>query len=162
MLIAIAIVVLGIPAILIDWWIHRIPNRLVIATLLAGLLIHVSTGGLAGLWSVLLGAVIGLAILLPFNLLGAMGAGDVKFMGAMGGLVGSGAVLLAGELTLVAGGLLAMGAFGWRSLFGLPDVQQPADGQRAAPSVAMQMPYAAAIVAGALMATLLDSHVAWA
>jgi prepilin peptidase CpaA len=160
MLIAIVIVCVGLPAILIDARVHRIPNLLVLATLGAGFLIHVLTGGVAGLKSATVGAVVGLALLLPFYLLRAMGAGDVKFMGALGALVGSGTVVLACAIALVAGGLLAVALLGWRSLGAFENGPDLPAGEGAVSTVAMRMPYAAALVAGALSATLLNGRLA--
>ena len=94
----------------IDYRSHRIPNWLV------------GWGGLLGVvlswlfppfhqtsaWWPVQGLVMGLALFLPFYLLGLMGAGDVKLMAMVGAFIGPGHVLWATLYTLIAGGLLAL------------------------------------------------------
>jgi prepilin peptidase CpaA len=66
---------------------RRIPNWLVGATIALSLIWHTAVGGLAGLWMSALGLLIGIAVLFPLFLLRGMGAGDVKFFGALGAAV---------------------------------------------------------------------------
>lgn len=97
---------------------RRIPNWLVVAGLIAGLgysiFVAWSQGmspqaiGAQGLTQSLLGAVTGLAIMLPLYLLHAMGAGDVKLMAAIGAFLGPMQILGAALLTFVAGGVLSL------------------------------------------------------
>ena len=94
---------------------HRIPNRLVLAGLLLALAAHacalaLRVAPLAGpaAWAPLAGLATGFALLLPFYLLGAMGAGDVKLMAMVGAFMGSQPVMLAALYTFVAGGLLSL------------------------------------------------------
>ena len=65
----------------------RIPNWLVLATILLSLTWHGAVGGLSGLWMSVAGLLVGTAILFPFFLLRGMGAGDVKFFGALAAAV---------------------------------------------------------------------------
>jgi prepilin peptidase CpaA len=51
---------------------------------------------------------VGIAILLPFYLLGGMGAGDAKLLGAVGGLLGPKGVFLAFLFTALVGGIYAL------------------------------------------------------
>ncbi len=67
---------------------RRIPNWLTVPALLLGLAVNVALNGLAGLKTSLLGAALGLVLLLPFVLLRALGAGDWKLAGALGSFVG--------------------------------------------------------------------------
>jgi len=94
---------------------RRIPNRLVLAGLLAAF-------GLRALWGWgplaqgSAGFSIALAVGLPLFLLRAMGGGDVKFLAACGAFVG---LPLVGKAALwmgVAGGLLALWVIGRRHL----------------------------------------------
>ncbi|MEM1061613.1 MAG: A24 family peptidase [Planctomycetota bacterium] len=66
----------------------RVPNWLTFPMAGAGLVFHLWTGGLEGLGLSVLGLIVGLLCLLPFFSVGAMGAGDVKMMAAMGAWVG--------------------------------------------------------------------------
>ncbi|WP_217423278.1 A24 family peptidase [Uliginosibacterium aquaticum] len=97
---------------------RRIPNRVVLAGLIAGLALQLllpaggglfmASAGSLGILSAGLGVVIGGVLLLPLYAFRVMGAGDVKLMAALGAFLGplqvSGAVLL----SLVAGGVLAL------------------------------------------------------
>lgn len=67
---------------------RRIPNWLVLATLAAGFSLNGILFGLEGLKNSLFGMLTGFVIYLLLHLLHAMGAGDVKFMAAVGSLVG--------------------------------------------------------------------------
>lgn len=104
---------------------HRIPNRLVLSGLLLGLTCNgllplvadppLGQIGTLGWTGSLLGALAGLAVLLPMYLLRALGAGDVKLMAMVGAFIGPQAVLGAALGTLVAGGVLAVAAaLRWR------------------------------------------------
>jgi prepilin peptidase CpaA len=71
-----------------DWRNRRIPNWLTVSGLLAGMLLNGIAGGWGGLKTSLLGAGLGLLLLLPFVLLRSLGAGDWKLAGALGACVG--------------------------------------------------------------------------
>jgi prepilin peptidase CpaA len=64
----------------------------------------------------LYGAAVGLACFMPFYLLRAMGAGDVKLLAAVGAFLGPQGVLYATLFSLLAGGLGALGYLLWRAL----------------------------------------------
>jgi prepilin peptidase CpaA len=51
--------------------------------------------GRVGIWLALAGCLVGLALMLPGYLIGAMGGGDVKLLAAVGTLLGPGATLRA-------------------------------------------------------------------
>ena len=67
---------------------RRIPNWLTVPGLLVGVAANTVLGGWSGLRTSLLGAVVGLALLLPFVLLRSLGAGDWKLAGALGSFAG--------------------------------------------------------------------------
>jgi prepilin peptidase CpaA len=69
---------------------RRIPNWLTVPGLLVGLAMNTALGRWDGLKTSLLGAGIGLALLLPFVLLRSLGAGDWKLAGALGAFTGPG------------------------------------------------------------------------
>lgn len=81
-------VILALVAGLGDLRNRRIPNRLTVPALLAGLAVNGLLGGWHGLLVSLEGAGVGLAVLLPAVLLRGLGAGDWKLMGALGAMVG--------------------------------------------------------------------------
>jgi len=91
-----------------DWRSRRIPNWLTVPGLLVGLAVNVLTGGWPGLKISLLGAGLGLLMLLPFVFLRSLGAGDWKLAGALGAFVGweillnllMGSILVAGVMAL--------------------------------------------------------------
>ena len=67
---------------------RRIPNWLTVPGLVIGVVANTVLGGWSGLKTSLLGALIGLALLLPFVLLRSLGAGDWKLAGALGSFAG--------------------------------------------------------------------------
>jgi prepilin peptidase CpaA len=91
-----------------DWRSRRIPNWLTVTGFFVGIAANVLMNGLAGLKTSLLGAGLGLLVLLPFVLLRSLGAGDWKLAGALGAFVGwevilnllMGSVLVAGVMAL--------------------------------------------------------------
>ncbi len=144
MLSSAVILAVGCPAIWIDFRTRRIPNILVGATLLAAGAVQLGLHGMAGIGLALGGAAVGL-LFFPLYLARILGAGDVKFMVALGALVGPATALLAVILTLVAGGALAIATMGWHAW---ATFTAPANSR---------MPYAAAIVLGTLAATLINT-----
>ena len=150
----------------IDLRSHRIPNLISLGGLLAALVLAATGHGAVTLGPALTGMAIGFFLLLPLYAKGAMGAGDVKLMAAVGAFLGGPALALGAVAgTFMAGGVLGLGYLavrrgaaatarryraelkigalggGWKGLM-TPD---PA----AAP---LRFPYAAAIAAGALSA----------
>jgi prepilin peptidase CpaA len=87
---------------------RRIPNALTFSALAVALIVHgLLPQGLG--WShVTFGALVGLAVFLPFFMLGGMGAGDVKLMMALGAWLGAGTILRVALYGAVAGGVLAV------------------------------------------------------
>jgi len=102
-----ALAALLLPAAAFDLTLRRIPNELTLLSLLLGLLWHSATGGGPGLVFSLEGiGVAGITLLLW--LLRALGAGDVKLLGAVGALMGPSFLLWTLLGTIFAGGLLAV------------------------------------------------------
>ncbi len=67
---------------------RKIPNKITFTGIMVGVVINLITGGWTGLLLSIGGMLAGLAIFfLPF-VMGGMGAGDVKLMGAIGALMG--------------------------------------------------------------------------
>ena len=93
---------------LLDIRTHRIPNALSATAAVFGLILQVSLNGAPGLLSAMAGAAIGLGLFLPFYLLRAFGAGDVKAMATVGIYLGAQVTLLAVGLTLIAGAIIGV------------------------------------------------------
>jgi len=153
---------------------RRIPNGLVFGGALLGLLLNsvyapgdslftTPFGGLGLLWS-LAGLGAGLGLLLPMYMLRTLGAGDVKLMAMVGAFIGPQAALGCTIVTLLAGGVLALGVAALtgrlrpllRNTFqmGLHAMFRVLGGERVqieAPAEASgRLPYAVAIAAGTL------------
>src|SRR5580704_15074330 len=71
-----------------DFRSRRIPNWLTVPGLVIGVAVNIWVGGWGGLKASLLGAGLGLLLLLPFVALRSLGAGDWKLAGALGAFVG--------------------------------------------------------------------------
>lgn len=67
---------------------RRIPNWLTVPAFVLGVVANTVFGGRSGLIDSLLGALLGLALLLPFVLVRSLGAGDWKLAGALGAFAG--------------------------------------------------------------------------
>jgi prepilin peptidase CpaA len=67
---------------------RRIPNWLTVPAAALGLVLNAVFSGWEGLKLSLLGILVGLGLLLPFVLLRSLGAGDWKFVGALGAFSG--------------------------------------------------------------------------
>lgn len=91
---------------LIDWRTHRIPNLLCAIAAMVGLALQIGMHGEAGLLAALAGATVGFAMFLPFYVVRAFGAGDVKAMATVGIFLGVPGTMLAVGMTLIAGALL--------------------------------------------------------
>jgi len=91
-----------------DWRSRRIPNWLTVPGLLVGIAANAVAGGWGGLKTSLLGAGLGLLVLLPFVFIRSLGAGDWKLAGALGAFLGwraladvlMGSVFVAGIMAL--------------------------------------------------------------
>lgn len=88
---------------------RRIPNWLTVPAFVVGIAVNTILNGREGLKASLLGALLGFGLLLPFYLLRSMGAGDLKFVVALGAFTGPGrlvevligSVFVAGAMALI-------------------------------------------------------------
>src|SRR5690349_8197127 len=87
---------------------RRIPNVLVLATLIAGFSINIAFSGLSGMVSSLEGLGLALLPMLLMHIFGALGAGDVKLFGAVGTVLGVSQVPLAFVVIVMLAAVLAI------------------------------------------------------
>jgi prepilin peptidase CpaA len=87
---------------------RRIPNWLTVPGLLIGVAANTVLSGRSGLTASLLGAAVGLALLLPFVLLRSLGAGDWKLAGALGAFAGSSVLVDLLVASVFVAGLMAV------------------------------------------------------
>lgn len=166
---AVLLLILAI-AVVTDVRHRRVPNVLVLAGLLAGLLFHglgpqvSGAGGLfstqpgaLGGWRALGGAAAGLLLFLPFYLLRLLGAGDVKLLAVVGSFAGAAAFVNLALFVLLAGGLLALARMAWarngplvlrNALLAVGQLRNGGAPFDAGTRTAWRMPYAAAIAGG--------------
>lgn len=86
---------------------RKIPNLLTFPAVLSGIILHTIMTGWRGFIFSIEGLFLGLSFLMLFYLIGGMGAGDVKLMGAVGGILGPKGVLMAFLCTAIIGGIYA-------------------------------------------------------
>ena len=87
---------------------RRIPNVLVLATLVAGISVNTVFTGFPGMLSSLEGFALAFFPMLLMHIFGAMGAGDVKLFGAVGAVLGVTLVPLAFVVVVMLGAVLAI------------------------------------------------------
>jgi prepilin peptidase CpaA len=105
---AIVVAAAAITAAAIDLRTRRVPNVLTAGVALVGLGLAAMGLGRVDLSLSLAGCLVGLGVMLPGYLIGAMGGGDVKLLAAVGTLLGPGATLRAFVASAIAGGLIAI------------------------------------------------------
>jgi prepilin peptidase CpaA len=102
-----------IPAALVASWKdyreHRVPNWLNAAIALTGLTTQAAFGGWPGLENGLKGMLLAFGMLILFWAIKGMGAGDVKFMAAIGTWLGPDMTVSAVMVGVLLGGLIAVG-----------------------------------------------------
>jgi prepilin peptidase CpaA len=92
---------------------RRIPNRVTVPAMVAGLMLHGIAGGPYGLADAAAAGLIAGAIFLIFFLAGGMGGGDVKLMAAIGCISGLSHLGLTVIATAIAGGVFAVAVSLW-------------------------------------------------
>jgi prepilin peptidase CpaA len=103
----------AIVACVFDLRTRRIPNWLTFGAAGAGLAYHLASGGLAGAERSAGGWAVGIALLLAPYLLGGMGGGDVKLVGALGAWLGPIDTFWLAMYTGMAGAVVAIGVSAW-------------------------------------------------
>jgi prepilin peptidase CpaA len=93
----------------LDWRYRRIPNWLTVPGLVAGIAVNTLVSGWPGTKTSLLGAGLGLLLLLPLVLIKALGAGDWKLVGALGGCLGPTRLIAVLIGSMFVAGIMAIG-----------------------------------------------------
>ena len=101
-----------------DWRWRRIPNWLTVPALLLGIAVNCFATGWAGAKESLLGAGLGLGLLLPFVLIRSLGAGDWKLAGALGAFLGPSRMITVLLGTVLVAGLMAVVVITWKKRVG--------------------------------------------
>ena len=91
-----------------DWRYRRIPNWLTVPGLVVGVAVNTAVHGWPGMKASLLGAGLGLLVLLPFVLIRALGAGDWKLTGALGAFLGPSLLVTVLIGSMLVAGLMAL------------------------------------------------------
>jgi prepilin peptidase CpaA len=95
-------------AAVIDLRTRRIPNALTGSLAVVGLGLAAAQLGTVGIGGAIIGFLLGFAFMLPGNVFGATGAGDVKLFAAAGAMLGPATTVRAFIFTAIAGGVLAL------------------------------------------------------
>jgi prepilin peptidase CpaA len=95
-------------AALLDVKKRKIPNALTFPAMAVGLIVQALAAGGGGVLSGVLGLIIGTGLFFVIYLMGAIGAGDAKLIGAVGAFVGPKGILMVVLFTALAGGLYAL------------------------------------------------------
>ena len=106
-------VALAIVAGVMDWRSRRIPNWLTVPGFFVGVIANTAVSGWSGAKASLLGAGLGLPLLLPFVLVRSLGAGDWKLIGALGAFLGPGNLLDVLLVTVLMAGAMALALIVW-------------------------------------------------
>jgi prepilin peptidase CpaA len=100
-----------------DYRWRRIPNWLTVPALVLGIAVNAISYRWPGAKSSLLGAGLGLLILLPFVAMRSLGAGDWKLVGALGAFLGPQRLIAVLFATLLIAGLMALVLVIWKRRF---------------------------------------------
>ena len=142
----------GVTASAEDLWRRQVSNVLTASAFVAGVGANAYLDGWSGVWSSLLGGLIGFAVFLLFFVLGGMGGGDVKLMAAFGAIIGKDQVITAAVMTALVGAAMALIFLAYRKL--RRAVAKPDSALDAQPDRKAFIPYAPAISLGVLLSFL--------
>jgi len=105
---------------------RRIPNYLTLGAAVAGLGFQLGCHGWGGVWSGILGLILGFGLLIIPYLLHGMGAGDVKALAALGTWLGPRDTLFLFIYMGIAGGVLIIMVLLWRGVLWSTGQHHPA------------------------------------
>ena len=106
--IALTFIPLAVAITYMDVRYRRIPNKLVVVTLILGLTLNTFFGGTQGLLMSLGGFALAFVLMFFLHVFGTMGAGDVKLFAAIGAINGISLVLPTLLVVALTGGLIAV------------------------------------------------------
>jgi prepilin peptidase CpaA len=173
-----SIILVTVLSVFFDLTVRKIPNWIIAFGLLAGLLLNAAQG-FSQLSHSLLGFIGGIAVFIVPFALGWMGAGDVKYFGVVGALLGVGWLPRVLFYSILAAGILAVGHVaigrfnsssgflkdGWTdcklAILSCGRVLPDSIGKRTAKG-ADAIPWGVAIGAGTIVAYYFDSMGQWA
>jgi prepilin peptidase CpaA len=98
----------------LDWRYRRIPNWLTVSGLAAGVVTNAVLYRWPGLKTALLGALLGLGVLLPLVIIRSLGAGDWKLAGALGACLGPRQLMSVLVGTILVAGVMALALVIWK------------------------------------------------
>lgn len=141
---------------------RRIPNYLTFPLLIAGLLVNTVVTGGAGIRSALLGVVVGGGLFAVLHFFKWMGAGDVKFVAAVGAWLGIEHIFIALFYTIMIGGGMAIAQLGFHALSRkhksqddtTKNIYQSSTKKIQTPLLRLTIPYGVAIAIGTLVAVV--------
>ncbi|MCI0389408.1 MAG: A24 family peptidase [Acidobacteria bacterium] len=87
---------------------RRIPNVVVLATMICGMSANAAINGWRGVLSSLAGCLLAFSLMLLPHIFGALGAGDVKLFASVGAVIGATLVLPTFVIVLITGGAAAV------------------------------------------------------
>jgi prepilin peptidase CpaA len=99
---------------ILDWRYRRIPNWLTVSGAVAGFAVNTILFSWPGLKAALMGAALGLGLLLPFVVIRSLGAGDWKLAGALGACLGPRQLLSVLMGTILVAGVMALALVIWK------------------------------------------------
>jgi prepilin peptidase CpaA len=152
----------GAVSAVIDMRTRRLPNPLTLTIAVAGLVLAATRWSGVSVIGAALGLAVGIGLMLPTYLFGAMGGGDLKLFAALGTFLGPKPTLLAFLYMLIAGGVLAVAVAVRRrrlqeTMRNAAELVKSGGANAAAiehPAVNNRFAYAPAIALGALVAAL--------
>lgn len=165
-----ALILFVLAVAIIDWRTHRIPNLLCATAAIVGLTSQAWMHGESGLFGALGGAVIGFAMFLPFYVVRAFGAGDVKAMATAGIFLGMPATVVAVGMTLIAGAVIGVAVLvlsrasasatmdRLKLLLVAPKASIQLSMQETGSEARQRFPYGVAIACGTAVALLITTH----
>jgi prepilin peptidase CpaA len=87
---------------------QKIPNLVTLPTMVVALAYHSFSNGLGGFLFSGGGLILGIGLFIIPYILGGMGAGDVKLMGALGAVLGPTGILATSIMVILAGGVYGL------------------------------------------------------